>query len=568
MHPEETGEAEVLRHIQRVAEHGALLRQLLRDGGTLAEDQEMSALQSMWSLMKFSFEEDGRISMSELGALQVIASVVQHNHVLRGSVGGGHESRSDGSNTALRRYAATALANLTVGNSVHKAALCSNEGFMRAFVGQLTSTADDLLQVTAHVLRNLSWRVDDETRQALSNAGTVSALTRAVMSNKKEATIRALLSALWNLTSHCSNNKAEICAVDGALAFLVDSIRPGKTMAIVESAGGILRNISSHVAENEPYRVILRQRNCLSILLSQLASESLTIVSNACGALWNLSANCPEDQRHLIAHKAVQRLQPLAQSRHIMIASASRAVLKNLTEFQPAAVTQIRLESATSLLPLRAVPTLAARKQRAKVEEASWSQTKSGADEASELATPDEASREQAAQHVGVVQVAPSSPGTTFTPVSELTVSLLPVVASPRSSDSRHASGRDAPAASEAGQPSGSLTKSHAKPRIRQQTNGPGRAQDVRRRAQDVRRKAKDVRRRVKNVRREAKDEFCGTVTPRKAANVSARLPMKRPTIVAMQLTMATDAKPRPPPKESGTEPFPLFVLVYSRVVI
>ena len=42
-------------------------------------------------------------------------------------------------------------------------------------------------------------------------------------------------------------------------------------------------------------RAILREHNCLPILLQQLKSPSLTVVSNACGTLWNLSARCPQD---------------------------------------------------------------------------------------------------------------------------------------------------------------------------------------------------------------------------------------------------------------------------------
>lgn len=62
------------------------------------------------------------------------------------------------------------------------------------------------------------------------------------------------------------------------------------TLAIVENAGGILRNVSSHIAVKDEYRQILRENNCFEILLEQLKSPSLTIVSNACGTLWNLSA--------------------------------------------------------------------------------------------------------------------------------------------------------------------------------------------------------------------------------------------------------------------------------------
>ena len=62
-------------------------------------------------------------------------------------------------------------------------------------------------------------------------------------------------------------------------------------MTIVENAGGILRNISSHIAQVEEHRVVLRECHCYEILLEHLKSSSLTVVSNACGTLWNLSGH-------------------------------------------------------------------------------------------------------------------------------------------------------------------------------------------------------------------------------------------------------------------------------------
>lgn len=79
----------------------------------------------------------------------------------------------------------------------------------------------------------------------------------------------------------------------GALAFLVKLLKynaSSNSSVIIENAGGILRNISSHIAVRQDYRQILRDNDCFEILLEQLRSSSLTIVSNACGTLWNLSA--------------------------------------------------------------------------------------------------------------------------------------------------------------------------------------------------------------------------------------------------------------------------------------
>lgn len=79
------------------------------------------------------------------------------------------------------------------------------------------------------------------------------------------------------------------------------------------------------------FRVIIRKHNCLFSLLRQLSSPSLTVVSNACGTLWNLSARCPEDQNTLISLGAIDMLRSLIHSKHKMISVACSAALKNLT---------------------------------------------------------------------------------------------------------------------------------------------------------------------------------------------------------------------------------------------
>lgn len=209
-------------------------------------------------------------------------------------------------------------------------------------------------------------------KDVLNEIGTVTALTVAAMKNKNENTLRAILSALWNLSAHCSKNKAEFCAVDGALLFLVEMLTyesPSKTKSIIENAGGILRNVSSHIAVNENYRKILRQRNCLGILLQQLKSESLTIVSNACGTLWNLSARCREDQTFLLDNGAVPMLRSLIHSKHKMISNGSKVALKNLVNFRPGEMNRSGLDPVAKMMGLKELPTLSARKQRALEDE-------------------------------------------------------------------------------------------------------------------------------------------------------------------------------------------------------
>ncbi|KAK1883827.1 Adenomatous polyposis coli protein [Dissostichus eleginoides] len=241
------------------------------------------------------------------------------------------------------------------------------KGCMRAMVAQLKSDSEDLQQVIASVLRNLSWRADVNSKKTLREVGSVRALTGCALEVQKESTLKSVLSALWNLSAHCTENKADICSVDGALGFLVGTLTHRShtnTLAIIESGGGILRNVSSLIATNEAHRQILRDHGCLPTLLQHLKSHSLTIVSNACGTLWNLSARDAKDQEALWELGAVGMLRNLIHSRHKMIAMGSAAALRNLMANRPA-----RYKDASVVSPGAGAPSLHARKQKALFEE-------------------------------------------------------------------------------------------------------------------------------------------------------------------------------------------------------
>ncbi|XP_040613991.1 adenomatous polyposis coli protein isoform X2 [Mesocricetus auratus] len=325
-------------------------------------------------LMKLSFDEEHRHAMNELGrkatrgissqelgqglsgGLQAIAELLQVDCEMYGLT-------NDHYSITLRRYAGMALTNLTFGDVANKATLCSMKGCMRALVAQLKSESEDLQQVIASVLRNLSWRADVNSKKTLREVGSVKALMECALEVKKESTLKSVLSALWNLSAHCTENKADICAVDGALAFLVGTLTyrsQTNTLAIIESGGGILRNVSSLIATNEDHRQILRENNCLQTLLQHLKSHSLTIVSNACGTLWNLSARNPKDQEALWDMGAVSMLKNLVHSKHKMIAMGSAAALRNLMANRPA-----KYKDANIMSPGSSLPSLHVRKQKA-----------------------------------------------------------------------------------------------------------------------------------------------------------------------------------------------------------
>ncbi|XP_060525478.1 adenomatous polyposis coli protein-like isoform X2 [Cylas formicarius] len=331
-----------------------------------SDDGDRHPVQTVAHLMKLSFDEGHRQAICQLGGIHSIATLIEAEHAAHGSVSVEHHC------VLMRRYACMALTNLTFGDSGNKALLCSFRDFMRALVVQLMSPSDELRQVTASVLRNLSWRADATSKEILREVGSVSGLMKAAMLDNKENTLKSILSALWNLSAHCTENKSEICAVDGALGFLVTMLTyktPSKSLAVVENAGGILRNVSSQIAVRDDHRETLRAHGCLRVLLDQLKSPSLTIVSNACGTLWNLSAKCSQDQEALWEMGAPAMLRSLNHSKHKMIAMGSSAALKNLLTCRPQQTIPTRADSTALALNLPELPTLGARKQKALLQD-------------------------------------------------------------------------------------------------------------------------------------------------------------------------------------------------------
>ncbi|KAF5270445.1 hypothetical protein FQR65_LT05634 [Abscondita terminalis] len=330
------------------------------------EDEDKHPVQTIAHLMKLSFDEGHRQAICQLGGIHSIADLVESEHALHGS------TTEESHCILLRRYSCMALTNLTFGDSGNKALLCSFRDFMRALVVQLQSPCDELRQVTASVLRNLSWRADSSSKEILREVGAVTGLIRAAMINNKENTLKSILSALWNLSAHCTESKSEICAVEGALGFLVNMLTyksPTKSLTIIENAGGILRNVSSQIAIRDDYRELLRNHNCLRVLLDQLKSPSLTIVSNACGTLWNLSAKNEIDQELLWKMGAPAMLRSLNHSKHKMIAMGSSAALKNLLASRPTHNLLPPMDATAKALDLPVLPTLGARKQKALFQE-------------------------------------------------------------------------------------------------------------------------------------------------------------------------------------------------------
>ena len=96
-----------------------------------------------------------------------------------------------------------------------------------------------------------------ERARGWGGAGARTADPLLLLPRAQESTLKSVLSALWNLSAHSTENKAAICQVDGALGFLVSTLTykcQSNSLAIIESGGGILRNVSSLIATREDYR--------------------------------------------------------------------------------------------------------------------------------------------------------------------------------------------------------------------------------------------------------------------------------------------------------------------------
>ncbi|XP_065063973.1 uncharacterized protein LOC135690373 [Rhopilema esculentum] len=284
------------------------------------------------ALMKLSFEEEHKNTITELGGLQVIAELLQVDFKSNGHC-------KDPYSITLRKYAGMALINLTYSDSRNKNILLEMKGALKAVLAGLSSSEEEeLVQVSAGILRNVSWKSDENGKRTLAEVGTARSLMTSVQHIRSEAAIRSILSAVWNLSAHTPDNKEEICSTPGSLKFLCYALNYrslSRSLVIAENAGGIMRNISSHIAVKPEYRQILREHGCLKVLISHLRSPSTRVVSNACGILWNLSARCIEDQELLWELGAVSMLKTLVHSKHKSISTSSASALRNLMAVKP-----------------------------------------------------------------------------------------------------------------------------------------------------------------------------------------------------------------------------------------
>lgn len=321
--------------------------------GRSVEASEVQALQEacdaamspIRKLYKNSTDKDHyRPSILALGGIQATAEVLIVNYRL---IAAQRESQLSEKPICHSSKAITViisiLINLTYGDVQNKSTLCHMTDCLKSLMFHLRQQNETIAAAGAQVLRNLSWHATPEIKEALLKCSAGNALMSAIKHVKGETTTQHITSALWNLSAHSVENRHKICSSPSGIQILVELLSynsPSGTTVVIENVGGILKNLSVVIMQVEGYRRKFREMGGLAKLVQHLKSKNKTVLANATGILWNLSARWPEDQKHLWDLGCVPLLDVLqsiprktATGPENNIAECARGALRNLLAF-------------------------------------------------------------------------------------------------------------------------------------------------------------------------------------------------------------------------------------------
>ena len=209
--------------------------------------------------------------------------------------------------TKLRRHVAELLTNMTHKNQAAKSTLIHYSKVMKCLALQLSSKREDLVHVTADLVRNLAWQPERSQIMVLRDLNVVILLSRALVTFNNLMALRAISSALWNLASHCMENRVEICSVNGCLEKIVsltkldlsNSCQYGNQQTVY-NATGLLSSLCGHIATRGELRGLLRQMKTYDVLLDLCKRYDMPdIVANSVSCLFYLSSRDKLDQEIL-----------------------------------------------------------------------------------------------------------------------------------------------------------------------------------------------------------------------------------------------------------------------------
>ncbi|KAI1722195.1 adenomatous polyposis coli protein-related protein 1 [Ditylenchus destructor] len=238
----------------------------------------------------------------------------------------------------IRRAMGNGLINLTYRHRESKQKLCSHKSFLMHVTG-IISEVPTLAQYYAGLIRNLSWNADQQMANALKSS--VPALVRAALqahTARDHKCLLAVLSALWNLASHSTDNKCAMCQEVNFLKLLVELLVDDPNMTLlVESASGILKYLCSYIKDQpQLLKFLINQpadqpNRMIGRLILLLNSSQFTVILNCLGSLCFLSQHDKIVQSQLLSNSAAMfRLNQLKNSAKEEIATAVKGLLNNL----------------------------------------------------------------------------------------------------------------------------------------------------------------------------------------------------------------------------------------------
>ena len=290
-------------------------------------------------LIKYSNDKEKyRPAMLFLGAIQAMAEVLIVNYRLISvqtmTTHAGEKPICHSSKVVT--VVISILINLTYGDVNNKSNLCLLPDFLKSLVFHVRQQNESITSSSAQVLRNLSWRASAVVKNALLEYDAAVALVSAIKYVKEEPTLQHITSALWNLSAHSVDSRHKICSTPNGIQQLVKLLSyssTSHTTIVVENVGGILKNLSGVIMGEEKYRRKFRAAGGLEKIKKHLKSKNKTVLANATGILWNLSARCPEDQKTFWDLGVIPLLDVHKTSEHKSIAENSRGALRNLLAF-------------------------------------------------------------------------------------------------------------------------------------------------------------------------------------------------------------------------------------------
>lgn len=293
----------------------------------------------MRKLYKYSNDKEKfRHSILTLGGLQATAEVLIVNYrllAMQKKCTGRHGDKRICHSSKIVTIIISILINLTYGDVDNKSSLCAFEQFLKALMYHISLQNESIIASGAQVLRNLSWRATGDIKEALLVHDAGITLMSAIDYCSEEGTLQYITSALWNLSAHSLDSRTRISSTQNGIAQLVNLLSynsPSGTTAVVENVGGILKNLSV-VIKDEKYRRKFREAGGLAKLAQHLKSKNKTVLANATGVLWNLSAHHYEDQKILWDLGCIPLLDIHRTSEHKSIGENARGALRNLLAF-------------------------------------------------------------------------------------------------------------------------------------------------------------------------------------------------------------------------------------------